>query len=74
MQFYAPAQGTTAGCYPRAMKSSGFAVAAVLSALTVAGIGWAEDPEGTGVAWRTDLDAARTEAAETGRPLVVVFR
>lgn len=25
-------------------------------------------------AWRTDLDAAREEARETGRPLLVVFR
>lgn len=26
------------------------------------------------IKWRTNLEAARTEAAESGRPLMVVFR
>ena len=26
------------------------------------------------IVWETDLDAARAKAAETGRPLMVVFR
>ena len=27
-----------------------------------------------GIEWRTDLEAARKEAARTGKPLMVVFR
>ena len=34
----------------------------------------AEDPLDAAFDWRTDLDAAREEARDTGRPLLVVFR
>ena len=27
-----------------------------------------------GIEWRTDLDAARAEARQAGRPMLVVFR
>ena len=30
--------------------------------------------EGDGIRWESDLAAARDKAAETGRPLMVVFR
>jgi len=46
------------------------AAAALAGVLSLAGRGAAEE----GIAWRTDLDAARREAAESGRPLCVVFR
>ena len=41
---------------------------AVLLAATAA----AQD--GDGIAWRTDLEAARADATRTNRPLFVVFR
>ncbi|MBI5369315.1 MAG: hypothetical protein HZA54_19930 [Planctomycetes bacterium] len=31
-------------------------------------------PDPAAIDWRTDLAAARAEAAQTGRPLLVVFR
>ncbi|MHC4820365.1 MAG: hypothetical protein ACYTDX_01435 [Planctomycetota bacterium] len=53
-------------------------VAALLLAagLSMAWTAAAQDAPGddAGVDWRTDLDAARTEAAESGRPMLIVFR
>jgi len=34
----------------------------------------AREPAGAAIEWRTDLPAAVKEAADTGRPLLVVFR
>lgn len=39
-------------------------------------LGWtatADEREAGGIAWMTDLDAARAKAASEGRPLLVVF-
>lgn len=49
---------------------------ALIAVACVAGFGPASAEEGeiAGIDWRTDLDAARAEAAEKGRPLLVVFR
>ena len=46
-----------------------------LPAVPVVGTNTAgQDVPDDAFAWRTDLDAARQEARETGRPLLVVFR
>ena len=34
----------------------------------------ADEGEIAGIDWKTDLDAARSEAETSGRPLLVVFR
>ena len=40
----------------------------LLAFLTAAGSG------GESIEWRTDLAAARAEAAKSGRPMLIVFR
>jgi len=45
----------------------------VLMALAL-GVGIAQEADDQGITWRTDLAAAREEAQNSGRPLLVVFR
>lgn len=45
----------------------------LLATLVAAGCG-AAVAQGDGIEWKTDLEAARREAAATGRPLCIVFR
>ncbi len=55
----------------------GLAGALAVAGIVVAGFtlsAAAQDAEGGAVLWRTDLEAARAEAREKGRPLLVVFR
>ncbi len=40
----------------------------------LAALATAQDGESETIAWRTDLKAARVEARESQRPLMVVFR
>ena len=48
----------------------GFAASAMIVASW-----WPQDSDlVTGVEWQTDLDAARHQAAESNRPLMLVFR
>lgn len=47
-----------------------FALLLLLFAWTVS----ADEGEIGGIDWMTDLDAARAQAKEEGRPLLVVFR
>ena len=41
--------------------------------LTLALVAYGKD-ERDGISWRTDLEAARADARESGKPLLVVFR
>jgi hypothetical protein len=46
-----------------------------LTLATLASSSAAQEPKSTAtISWRTDLDAARAEAARDHKPLVVVFR
>ncbi len=54
------------------MRWTVFLIALCALAAAVATV-FAADEDAT-IAWRTNLEAARTEAAESGRPLMVVFR
>ena len=50
--------------------------AAVVARIAIAGTlltALAREGE-AGIDWKTDLEAARAEAAESGRPMMVVFR
>ncbi len=44
------------------------------TALVVAALATAQDPDVEGIDWRLDLKKARAEAQKTGKPMLVVFR
>ena len=63
---------------PRAVISTLLAAAALLAAGALwsegAAPAAAQDAPDDEFAWRTDLEAAREDARESGRPLLIVFR
>lgn len=46
----------------------------LLGGLACAALALAHGQDAPAIAWRTDLDAARAEAREAGKPLFLVFR